>query len=125
MAMGTGGGTGIKDVAGVKFSPQLLEGVPPRELKSMADELKKRLGSGVVALVATTEGKASVVVGVTDDLTSRLNAVDLVKVGSIALGGSGGGGRADMAQAGGPEAAKAQAALDAIERALAAGGSAA
>jgi alanyl-tRNA synthetase len=122
LAMGGGQGSEVKDVAGVRFSPQRLDGVPPRELKSMADALKKRLGSGVVALVATAEGKASVVVAVTDDLTPRFSAVDLVKVGSQALGGSGGGGRADMAQAGGPEAAKAQEALDAIERALADGG---
>ncbi len=125
--LATGGGTGahVKDVGGVRYSPQVLIGVPPRELKSMADELKKQLGSGVVALVATTDGKASVVVGVTADLTDRLNAIDLVRAGSAALGGSGGGGRADMAQAGGPEAANAQAALDAIEHELARGSEAA
>ena len=117
-----GGGVSVKDIAGIRFSPQLLAGVPARELKSMADEMKKQLGSGVVALVATADGKASVVVGVTDDLTDRLSAVELVKVGSAALGGAGGGGRADMAQAGGPNATQAQAALDAIEHALSAGG---
>ncbi|MFO1153521.1 MAG: alanine--tRNA ligase [Rhodospirillales bacterium] len=125
LATGGGAGAQVKDVGGVRFSPQVLVGVPPRELKSMADELKKQLGSGVVALVATTDGKASVVVGVTADLTDRLSAIDLVKAGSAALGGSGGGGRADMAQAGGPEAANAQAALDAIEHALARGSEAA
>ena len=80
--------------------------MPARELKSLADDIKKQLGSGVVALVATSDGKASVVVGVTDDLTARLNAVDLVKIGAAALGGTGGGGRADMAQAGGPDPAR-------------------
>ena len=125
LATGGGAAAQVKDVGGVRFSPQVLVGVPARELKSMADELKKRLGSGVVALVATTDGKASVVVGVTADLTDRLSAIDLVKAGSAALGGSGGGGRADMAQAGGPEAANAQAALDAIEDALARGSEAA
>ncbi|MCP5364656.1 MAG: alanine--tRNA ligase [Hyphomicrobiales bacterium] len=120
LATGGGGASApdVKDVAGIKFSPRVLADVPARELKSLADDLKKQVGSGVVALVATNDGKASIVVGVTGDLTSRLNAVDLVKVGSAALGGSGGGGRPDMAQAGGPEAAKAQAALDAIEHAL-------
>jgi alanyl-tRNA synthetase len=85
----------------------------------MADEFKAKIGSGVVALVATADGKASLVVAVTQDLTARISAVDLVKVGSEALGGKGGGGRPDMAQAGGPDAAKAGAALAAIEKALA------
>jgi alanyl-tRNA synthetase len=120
-ALATGGGNSAaaREVAGIRFSPRLLEGVPPRELKSLADDIKKQVGSGVVALVATTDGKASVVVGVTDDLTGRVNAVDLVKVGARALGGAGGGGRPDMAQAGGPDPSQAQAALEAIERALA------
>ena len=90
-----------------------------RTCKSLADEGKKQLGSGVVALVGVTEdGKAGVVVGVTDDLTGRFNAVDLVRKGAEALGGKGGGGRPDMAQAGGPDGAKADAALKAIEAAL-------
>jgi alanyl-tRNA synthetase len=121
-ALATGGGgssTEAREVAGIRFSSRLLEGVPPRELKSLVDDIKKQVGSGVVALVATTDGKASVVVGVTDDLTPRVNAVDLVKVGAQALGGAGGGGRRDMAQAGGPDPSQAQAALEAIERALA------
>ncbi len=81
--------------------------------------MKKEIGSGVVALVATSDGKASLVVGVTDDLTPRLSAVDLVRIGAEVLGGKGGGGRADMAQAGGPDAGKAEAALAAVERAVA------
>ena len=91
----------------------------------MADEIKRQIGSGVVALVAVSDGKASLVVGVTDDLTKRLNAVELVKVGSAALGGQGGGGRPDMAQAGGPDASRAGEALAAIERAIGAGAKAA
>jgi alanyl-tRNA synthetase len=98
-----------------------LDGVPARDLKSLADDLKKKLGSGVVALVSTADGKASLVVGVTDDLKERLSAIDLARAGSIAVGGKGGGGRPDMAQAGGPDAASAQAALDAIAQAIAAG----
>jgi alanyl-tRNA synthetase len=107
-----------KNIDGIKFAPRQLENVPAKELKGMADEIKKQIGSGVVALVAVSEGKASLVVGVTDDLTARLSAVDLVKVGSAALGGQGGGGRADMAQAGGPDGARAGEALAAIERAI-------
>jgi alanyl-tRNA synthetase len=122
-ALATGGGAAgsaaVRQVAGIAFAPRLLDGVPPRELKSLADEIKKQLGSGIVALAATSDGKASLVVGVTSDLCGRISAVDLVKIGAAALGGSGGGGRPDMAQAGGPDAAAAQAALDAIEAALA------
>jgi alanyl-tRNA synthetase len=86
----------------------------------MADALKNRIGSGVVALISVTEGKASLVVGVTNDLTARVSAVDLVRAGSAAVGGKGGGGRPDMAQAGGPDGAAAEAALSAIEQQLAA-----
>jgi alanyl-tRNA synthetase len=81
----------------------------------MADDIKKQIGSGVIALVGVAEGKASLVVAVSDDLTARLNAVDLVRAGAAVLGGKGGGGRPDMAQAGGPEAAKADAAIAEIE----------
>ncbi|MBL8659168.1 MAG: alanine--tRNA ligase [Rhodospirillales bacterium] len=122
-ALATGGGNrrndGAREIAGVRYSPQLLDGVPPRELKSLADDLKKQLGSGIVALVSTAEGKASLVVGVTEDLKDRISAVDLVRVGSAVVGGKGGGGRPDMAQAGGPDAAQAEAALDAIAQAIA------
>jgi alanyl-tRNA synthetase len=109
-----------RTVAGVKLVARTLDGVAARDLKGMADEFKTKIGSGVVALVATADGKASLVVAVTADLTSRISAVDLVKIGSEALGGKGGGGRPDMAQAGGPDGAKAADALAAIEKALAA-----
>ena len=119
MAMGGGsGGSEVLEVAGVKFLPKLLDGVPAKDLKGLADEMMKQVGSGVVALVGTAEGKASLVVAVSSDLTGRLSAVDLVRAGSAVVGGKGGGGRPDMAQAGGPEAAMAQAALDAIQAAL-------
>ena len=85
----------------------------------MADEVKKQIGSGIAALVSVDDGKASIVVGVTDDVTEKISAVDLVRVGSAALGGKGGGGRPDMAQAGGPDASAADAALDAIADAIA------
>ena len=109
----------IKEVAGVKFVNKVLAGFPPKDLKPMADDLKKQIGSGVVVLIATDEGKASIVVGVTEDLAGRINAVDLVRVGSAALGGQGGGGRPDMAQAGGSNPDAANDAVTAIEESLA------
>ena len=117
---GSGGSTAAetKDVAGVTFAPRLLTDMPAKDLKGLADEIKAQIGSGVVALVSVMEGKVSLVVGVTDDLTDEINAVDLVRAGSAAVGGKGGGGRPDMAQAGGPDADKAQEALAAIENFL-------
>jgi alanyl-tRNA synthetase len=122
LATGGGGGAaaGVKEVGGVKFTPRLLDGMPAKDLKNLADDLKKQIGSGVVALVSVADGKASLVVGVTDDLTGRFDAVELVRAGCVELGGKGGGGRPDMAQAGGPGGGGAQAALDAIEAVLAA-----
>ncbi|MAZ15537.1 MAG: alanine--tRNA ligase [Ahrensia sp.] len=119
---GPSGGTreGPEEIARTKFIGRVVSGVSPRDLKPMADEAKQSLGSGVVVFAAASEeGKGSVVVGVTADLTDRFNAVDLVKVASAALGGKGGGGRPDMAQAGGPEGEKATAAVDAVRQALA------
>jgi alanyl-tRNA synthetase len=107
-----------RDAGGIKYAARKVEGVPARELKGLADDLKRQVGSGVVAVAAVEEGRASLVVGVTDDLKQRFNAVDLVRVGSEALGGKGGGGRPDMAQAGGPDGDKADAALDAIGEAV-------
>jgi alanyl-tRNA synthetase len=99
---------------------RVVEGVEPKDLKALADQGKKAVGSGVVAFVAVAEdGKAAVVVGVTDDHTRRNSAVDLVRAGSSALGGKGGGGRPDMAQAGGPDGSKAEQAVEAIRSAIA------
>jgi alanyl-tRNA synthetase len=112
----------ITDISGVKFMSRVMSGVDPKDLKSLADEGKRMVGSGVVALVAVSDdGKGAVVVGVTDDLTQRYSAIDLVRRGSAALGGKGGGGRPDMAQAGGPDGARADAAVDAIRQALVVG----
>ena len=117
---GSAADAGVRDVGGVKLLARSVEGIEMKDLKSLADDGKKQLGSGVVAIVGVTgEGKAGVVVGVTADLVSRYNAVDLARVASEALGGNGGGGRPDMAQAGGPDGAKADAALSAIEKAMA------
>ncbi len=118
---GSGGGKAeAKTVAGISFVARKLEDVPARELKAIADDLKKQVGSGVVAIVGTHDGKAANVVAVTKDLTDRFDAVKLVKVGVAELGGQGGGGRPDMAQGGGPNVANADAALAAIEKAVAA-----
>ena len=114
-----GEANGVRMVGDVKLMARAVEGIDIKDLKSLADEGKKQLGSGVVALVGDSEeARPSIVVGVTNDLIARFNAVDLVRKGAEALGGKGGGGRPDMAQAGGPDGAKADAALAAIEAAL-------
>jgi alanyl-tRNA synthetase len=113
------GESDVKEVGGLKLVARVVEGVSAKDLKGLADEAKTKIGSGVVAFVAVSDGKASIVVGVTDDLTKTVSAVDLVRTGAEALGGKGGGGRPDMAQAGGPDGSKAAAALAAIEAKLA------
>ncbi|QDG76850.1 alanine--tRNA ligase [Labrenzia sp. PHM005] len=122
LAMGGGadGGTPVKDAGSFKLMARTVEGINPKDLKGMADEAKTQLGSGVVVLInVADDGKAAIVTGVTKDLTEKVSAVDLVRIGSEALGGRGGGGRPDMAQAGGPDGAKAEGAITAIEAHLA------
>ncbi|MEP4292915.1 MAG: alanine--tRNA ligase [Rhizobiaceae bacterium] len=133
LAMGGGGGGGddgvgtasgasgaVKQIGDVSFAGRIVEGISPRDLKGLVDEEKARIGSGIAAIAAKSEdGKAAVVVGVTDDLTDTYDAVHLVRVASAAVGGKGGGGRKDMAQAGGPEGNKCAEALAAIEAELA------
>ncbi len=123
LAMGGGGkadgADGIRHVGDVKLMARAVDGIDLKDLRSLADEGKKQVGSGIVAIVGVSgDGKAGIVVGVTDDLVSRFNAVDLVRKGAEVLGGKGGGGRPDMAQAGGPDGSKADAALAAIEAAI-------
>jgi alanyl-tRNA synthetase len=108
-----------EEVGGVKFSGQVLEGLDPKDLRGLLDQAKQRLGSGVAAIVAVNEGKASIAAAVTDDLTGTISAVELVRKGVEALGGKGGGGRADMAQGGGPDGTKAADAIAAVKAALA------
>jgi len=123
-ALALGGGAGAnagpatEDIGGTKFEGQVLEGFDSKGLRGLIDEAKARLGSGVAAVVTTVEGRASVAVGVTDDLKDRISAVDLVRAAVSALGGQGGGGRPDMAQGGGPAGTKAADALDAIRAAI-------
>jgi alanyl-tRNA synthetase len=122
LALGSGAGAapaGPEQVAGVNFVGQAVEGLDPKGLRGAVDETKQRIGSGVAAIVAVNEGRASIAVGVTDDLTSRFNAVDLLRKAVEALGGQGGGGRPDMAQGGGPDGGAAEAALAAIRDAMA------
>jgi alanyl-tRNA synthetase len=109
-----------EDVNGYKFIGQVVEGLDPKDLRSTVDTMKQRVGSGVAALVAVNDGRASVAVGVTDDLAGQISAVELVKAAVAMLGGQGGGGRPDMAQGGGPEGSKAAEALGAVKEALAA-----
>jgi len=123
-ALAMGGGAAKSDAAapedvnGYKFIGQVVEGLDPKDLRATVDDMKKRLGSGIGALVAVNDGRASVAVGVTDDLTGQVSAVDLVKAAVAALGGQGGGGRPDMAQGGGPDGARASEALQSVKDAL-------
>ncbi|EJT05451.1 alanine--tRNA ligase [Rhizobium sp. CCGE 510] len=123
LAMGGGQGgsvDAVREVAGVKFLGKAISGVDPKDLKGLADDGKTSIGSGVVTLIGVSDdGKASAVVAVTPDLVERYSAVDLVRIASAALGGKGGGGRPDMAQAGGPDGSKADEAIEAVALALA------
>jgi alanyl-tRNA synthetase len=125
LAMGGGaskGADGVRTVGETRLLARAVSGIEVKDLKSLADEGKRQVGSGVVAIVGVTaEGKAGIVVAVTADLTSRFNEVELVRKGAEALGGKGGGGRPDMAQAGGPDGARADAALAAIAEAVGGG----
>jgi alanyl-tRNA synthetase len=117
--LATGGGAAAaEEIGGVMLSARNLGEVPAKDLKGLADAIGKQQGSGVVALVSTAEGKASIVVAVSPDLTGRISAVDLVRAASAAVGGKGGGGRPDLAQAGGPDGAKADEALAAVRATL-------
>jgi alanyl-tRNA synthetase len=107
-----------EQVGGHAFVGQVVEGLDPKDLRSTVDTMKQRVGSGVAALVAVNDGRASVAVGVTDDLAGQISAVDLVKAAVAALGGQGGGGRPDLAQGGGPDGAKANAAIEAVKEGL-------
>ncbi|RBM07122.1 alanine--tRNA ligase [Novacetimonas cocois] len=118
LAAGGDGTPKVEQVAGTSFVGRNVGDLPPKELKPLADSLRKEIGSGVVALVSTADGKGSIVVAVTTDQAEKVDAVALVRLASAVMGGKGGGGRRDMAQAGGPEVGKAQAALDAIRAAL-------
>jgi len=116
---GAAPGSAPEVVNGYKVLAQQLDGLDPKGLRGLIDEAKGRLASGIAVIVATNEGRATIAVGVTDDLTAKHSAVDLVRTGVAALGGQGGGGRPDMAQGGGPDGAAAGAAIDAVKAAIA------
>lgn len=122
LALGGGGASAPaadEEVGGVRFSGQVLEGLDPKDLRGLLDQAKQRLGSGVAAIVAVNEGKGAIAAAVTDDLTGRISAVDLVRAGVEALGGKGGGGRPDMAQGGGPDGSRAAEAIAAVRARIA------
>jgi alanyl-tRNA synthetase len=112
------GGPEPEEVGDHKFLGQVVEGFDSKGLRAAVDDMKKRLGSGIAALIAVNDGRASVAVGITDDLAGQVSAVELVKVAVASLGGQGGGGRPDMAQGGGPDGSKAKEALQAVKDAL-------
>ena len=119
--LATGGAAAeVETVGGVSLAARNLGDIPPKDLKGVAEAIGTGLGSGVVAVISTAEGKASIVVRVSEDLTQRFNAIELVRAASAAMGGKGGGGRPDLAQAGGPDAGQAAAALAAVRAAVAA-----
>ncbi len=121
LAMGGGAAgddSGIKTIGQIKFIGRILDGVQAKDLRGIADEAKQKLGTGVIALLTVNDGKVGILTAVTDDLKDIISAVDLVKAGSIAVGGKGGGGRPDMAQAGGPDGEKAAQAIEVIEEIL-------
>jgi alanyl-tRNA synthetase len=121
-ASGDGGASAVRELAGVKLLARIVQGVAPKDLRGLIDDAKRQLGSGVAAIVGVSEeGKAGLVVGVTDDLTATYDAVELARIGAEALGGKGSGGRPDLAQAGGPDGAKADQALEAIAARIAGG----
>jgi alanyl-tRNA synthetase len=109
----------VRDVSGIKLAARAVGELPAKELRVLAEDMRREIGSGVVALISSQDGKASIVVAVTDDLAGRVSAVDLVQRGAAALGGTGGGGRPTIAQAGGPDPSRAGEALTAIEGAIA------
>ncbi len=121
LALGGGGGapSPIEDVGGVQFVGRVLEGVDGKGLRPVIEDFRKQVGSGVVAVVGVTDGKAAMAIAVTSDLTSRISAAELIRAAVPAMGGQGGGGKADFAQGGAPDGARAQAGLDAVRQALA------
>ncbi|MDB5621900.1 MAG: Alanyl-tRNA synthetase, partial [Devosia sp.] len=122
LAMGGGSGSGsasVEVINGTPFIGRIVDGLQPKDLRGLVDQTKKQVGSGVVAIIGLAEdGKAGLAVGITEDLIGKASAVELVRAGSAAMGGQGGGGRPDMAQAGGPDGSKAQEALAAIRALL-------
>jgi alanyl-tRNA synthetase len=120
-----GGASTVRELGGIKLLARSVQGIAPKDLRGLVDDAKRQLGSGIAAIIGLSEeGKAALVVGVTADLTGTYDAVELARIGAEALGGKGGGGRPDLAQAGGPDGSRANEALEAIAERIAAQGSA-
>jgi alanyl-tRNA synthetase len=120
-ALATGGGgasAAPEEIGGIKIIARVLDGVGGKDLRGIAEDFKKQVGSGLVALVGTAEGKAAVTVAVSADLVGRFNAAELAKAAVLAMGGQGAGGKPDFAQGGAPDAAKADEGLAAIRAAI-------
>jgi len=117
LAMGGGGGeaAAVEEIGGIKLMARILEGIGGKDLRPIAEDYKKQVGSGVVALIGVLDGKAAVTVAVTNDLTGRFNAAELAKAAVLAMGGQGAGGKPDFAQGGAPDGGQAQAGLEAIK----------
>jgi len=115
--MGGGGGeaAAVEEIGGIKLMARILEGIGGKDLRPIAEDYKKQVGSGVVALIGVLDGKAAVTVAVTNDLTGRFNAAELAKAAVLAMGGQGAGGKPDFAQGGAPDGGQAQAGLEAIK----------
>ncbi|GAB6967905.1 alanine--tRNA ligase [Komagataeibacter kakiaceti JCM 25156] len=118
LASGTQAATTVEEINGIRLDARNVGELPPKELKPLADSLRTEIGSGVIALISIADGKGSIVVAATPDLAERVDAVALVRAASAAMDGKGGGGRRDMAQAGGPNTGKVEAALAAVRDAL-------
>jgi alanyl-tRNA synthetase len=116
---GSGGNAAPEEIGGVKLIARVLDGVDGKGLRGVAEEFRTQVGSGVVALVGVSDGKAAVTVAVTSDMTGKVNAADLARAAVLAMGGQGAGGKPDFAQGGAPDGSKAEAGLQAIRDALA------
>jgi alanyl-tRNA synthetase len=116
---GSGGSSAPEEINGVKLIARVLDGVDGKGLRGVAEDFRKQVGSGVVALIGVTDGKAAVTVAVTSDMTGRVNAADLARAAVLAMGGQGAGGKPDFAQGGAPDGSKAEAGLAAVRAALA------
>ena len=108
-----------EEINGVKLIARVLDGVDGKGLRGVAEDFRKQVGSGVVALIGVNDGKAAVTVAATSDITDRVNSADLARAAVLAMGGQGAGGKADFAQGGAPDGSKAEAGLAAIRAALA------
>jgi alanyl-tRNA synthetase len=116
LAVGGGGAaSGPEEINGTRVIARVLEGVGGKDLRPLAEDFKKSVGSGIVALVGKLDGKVAVTVAVTPDLTAKFNAAELARAAVIAMGGQGAGGKPDFAQGGAPDDSRADEGLAAVK----------